>query len=279
MLRFAATGRLTHKWGTAELWVSGLLSGEMAVGDGSRPGKALIYLPSDVAEAADGGVLIGESSGRVRYIAPRNPALLAVAAEAYDAHSDRRQFVMPYRTTRSAAVTWTLRHGAAVIASGVRSAAEGLRQLRIRRSFVPGPHTIELEATEAGRRATTRVSVFLGGELTARWVRRLERYATPEPFDDDDGGGVHYRRAGCRRISDRQVDCRWAAVPIVDYKPQRLNGWWIVRLHLDRTGQITTRIYEPPNRGRPDGFRKRPRYLGPAEPVDLMCLTSRGSCG
>jgi hypothetical protein len=182
---------------TAPLGLQQRLDGESALG--ARLGRVV-----DVAATPDGGALVSageadvaESGGRVAYIAPDDPAILAAALLRDRDRVLHRHGFVSLALTRPATVRLTLAHRSTRADLGAGAGRVALAATRLDR-----PQLVRLEAgTPDGQTAFDAVRLFPPHWLpteTAQLVaaglrRRVLAGAT--------------RRQHCRRVTATRVDC------------------------------------------------------------------------
>jgi hypothetical protein len=220
-------------------------------GDGDAPLEVDTGAGS-VSRAIDDGLLIAGYTG-VRYVAPDNPATLAVAITRPTLTSPRRPRIT-FATTRPATVEITIRHHDDRVASGRLHVGAGDGGWRLERPLAPGAYEVDVVARDGdGRVATDRQTIFLGGRLDDEQALQAANLVIDDLNARTRGGRVPGLR-GCRRVTPRRVDCPNESFGVCQS---------VVSVQLHRDGLPYLRHYRVALT-RHCRFRTHPRWAGPA---------------
>lgn len=241
--------------------------------DGDVATAAEIDVPTGVAMAADGGMLIatpGRSDDpagrRVRYVAPADPALLALALRPLAARAALGRYDLPVMQTRPASLQWELlARGRQPVRRGTSVGPAGLVTVMIStRGLVPGTYLIRLTGRSASARVATQAAwAFLGGRLPPAWARSAARSISAAQAD--------FRVVRCQVVTRVRVDCQLTSTN--PYYP----GCHDKAILLASNGQLYARDYGFRRQGCPRAlrFERNPKWRGKQQLVALERLAPR----
>jgi hypothetical protein len=223
------------------------------VGDGGAARAALASpFGRGLALLPGGGYLFTDFS-RIRLVAPRAPALAAVAVIGARQTSDGRASIR-YRTTATGKARITLRStDGHIVGQGSARATTGSARVRTTRPVRPGVYWLTLSLNGlGGRGASTVIGVVIGDVLP----ERAARTAIANELADASAAFSEVTDIGdCRRMSKRRIDCVGRGENVCVH---------MAAVTL-RAGFAYVRDY--PCGG---GFDPRPRWSGPSIPQTVV---------
>lgn len=238
------------------------------LGDGRLANTATIR-PYAVAATRDGGFLIADANdrpvfNRIRYVAPGEPALLAIAVHPLGGRATAAGYRLPVVASRASSVEWQLlSRGRKLVGRGTSAAAAGSSTLIVdRRLPTPGVYALRVTArSSTGQVATQTTWAFLGGRLPVKWARAAALGEVLGAVHAADAEEIVTRVGRCQPMSATRVDC---PITVIVQQLNEVTSCHNVAVLLGRDGQLYLRSYggvEGPCRHRKP-LQRKPKWTG-----------------
>jgi hypothetical protein len=262
----SANGRIATLAGRGATTLHGLATA-WRMGDGDRATRSWLDEPTRIAVAADGSLLVAESSA-IRLIASPTSERLAVAIRNLRLGS--RSVMVDVATTHPAQIRASLLIGRGTVATTSSEPNRFDVPLRLPLTRARGLTTVALHAVDAsGHIASTAARFIARRRMALRVARAVIANDMGRMLSSHDAPGVFAPELkGCHRFAPDRIDCtlgEW-----FDSMP----GSWCranVAVTLDHQGLPRLRDYgvrTHPTRCPP--FRRSPRWHGPSWSAALV---------